>query len=162
MPTTLAACAACGTEFHARANAAYCSAACRKRAYRQRNGRAGGNVPLPTTIGELISTLEAITGELEKHTAAMNYSGTDEFNVHTFDRHPFDDSASEVLHDLTERIEGVSNDLCSAEEERQTYEALTPRQKKLRTVEFEEMAHDAQASEGPPLGRRLGRHCRRK
>ena len=149
MPTTLAACTECGTEFLARANASYCSAACRQRAYRrQRNSGAHGgrNAPLPTTIGSLITALETITGALEKHTAAMNYPGTDEFNVHTFGRHPFDDSASEVLHDLTQRIEGVSNDLCSAEEERQNYEALTPRQQKSRTVEFEELAHDAQAS----------------
>jgi hypothetical protein len=37
--------------------------------------------------------------------------------------------AYEVLHDLTARIEGVSNDLCSAEDERHSYEALTPRQR---------------------------------
>ena len=30
-------CAGCGTEFDARANAAYCSSACRQRAYRKRN-----------------------------------------------------------------------------------------------------------------------------
>ncbi len=149
MPTTLAACTECGTEFHARANASYCSAACRQRAYRrQRSAGADGGrgVPRPGTIGSLISALETITGALEKHTAAMNYAGTDEFNVHTFGRHPFDDSAYEVLHDLTQRIEDVSNDLCSAEEERQSYEALTLRQQKSRTVEFEELAHDAQAS----------------
>jgi hypothetical protein len=94
----------------------------------------------------LISALETITAALEKHTTAMNYAGTDEFNVHTFDHHPFDDTAYEVLHDLTQRIEEVSNDLCSAEDERHIYEALTPRQQKSRTVEFEELAHDAQAS----------------
>ena len=151
MPTTLASCTECGTEFHARANAAYCSPTCRQRAYRRRrNARADarGNVTLPATIGSLISALQTITGELEKHTADMNYPGTDEFNVHTFDRHPFDDSAYEVLHDLTQRMEGVSNDLYSAEEERQSYEALTPRQKKSRTVELEEIAHEAQASAG--------------
>jgi hypothetical protein len=113
MPTTLAACTECGTEFHARASAAYCSAACRQRAYRRkRNAGAGRNVPAPATIGSLISALNAITCELEKHTADMNYAGTDEFNVHTFHRHPFDGNAYEVLHGLTERIEGVSNDLC--------------------------------------------------
>jgi hypothetical protein len=149
MPTTLAACTECGTEFHARASAAYCSAACRQRAYRRkRNAGAGGNVPAPATIGSLISALNAITCELEKHTADMNYAGTDEFNVHTFHRHPFDGNAYEVLHGLTERIEGVSNDLCSAEDERHTYEALTARQQRSRTVEFEEMALDAQASAG--------------
>ena len=149
MSTTLAACTECGAEFHARANASYCSAACRQRAYRQQRkaGADGGrNVPRPATIGSLISALETITAGLEKHTADMNYPGTDEFNVHTFGRHPFDDSAYEVLHDLTRRIEEVSNDLCSAEDERQSYEALTPRQQQSRTAEFEELAHDAAAS----------------
>lgn len=149
MPTTLAACAECGAEFHARANASYCSAPCRQSAHRrQRNAGADGarKVSRSATIGSLISALETITRALEKHTAAMNYPGTDEFNVHTFGRHPFDDNAYEVLHDLTQRIEEVSNDLCSVEEERQSYEVLTPQQQKSRTVEFEELAHDAQAS----------------
>jgi hypothetical protein len=149
MPTTLAACTECGAEFHAQANASYCSAACRQKAYRrQRNVGANGgrNGPRPATIGSLIAALETTTAALEEHTAAMNYPGTDEFNVHTFDRHPFDHSAYEVLHDLSQRIDEVSNDLCSAEDERKTYKALTPRQQKSRTVEFEELAHDAQAS----------------
>ena len=103
---------------------------------------------LPATIGSLVSALKRITSELEKHTSDMNYPGTDEFNVHTFPRHPFDNSAYKVLHDLTQRMERASNDLYSAEEERQSYEALTPRQKRARTVELEEMAEDAQASEG--------------
>ena len=88
----------------------------------------------------MISALERITGELEKHTADMNYAGTDEFNVHTFSRHPFDDSAYDVLQDLSQRIERISNDLCSAEDERQSYASLTPRQQESRTAEFEEMA----------------------
>jgi hypothetical protein len=100
----------------------------------------------PATIDTLISSLETITGALEKHTAAMNYTGTDEFNVHTFGRHPFDDSASDALHGLSQRIEAVSNDLYGVADERQSYEALTTRQQHSRTVEFEELAHDAQAS----------------
>lgn len=103
-------CIECGTEFHARANAAYCSTACRQRAYRRhRNARADGrrDVAVPATIGSLISALESITSELEKHTADMNYHGTDEFNAHTFPRHLFDDSAYKVLHDLTERMQAV-------------------------------------------------------
>ena len=147
MPATLAACAECGTEFHARANAVYCSTACRQRAYRRhRNADGRHTVSPPSTIGSLISTLEAITSELEKHVADMNYSGTDEFNVHTFARHPFDDKAHDLIHDLAQRIEQVSNDLYSAQEERQTYAALTLQQKEARTLEFEEMAEDAQAN----------------
>jgi hypothetical protein len=140
----LAACTECGSEFHARAAAAYCSTACRQRAYRrrQRDARANGT----PTIDSLISALERITGELEKHTADMNYAGTDEFNVHTFSRHPFDDGAYDALHGLTQRIEGVGNDLCSAEDEAQSYAALTSRQQGSRTAEFEAMAHHAQAS----------------
>jgi hypothetical protein len=148
MPTTLAACTACGSEFHARANACYCSAACRQKARRERNigAKGGRHGPRHATIGLLIAALETTTAALEKHTAAMNYAGTDEFNVHTFGRHPFDDSAYEVLHDLAQRVDEVSNDLRSAEDERQIYAALTPRQQKSRTVEFEELAHDAQVS----------------
>jgi hypothetical protein len=93
----------------------------------------------------LISALERITSELERHTANMNFPGTDEFNVHTFPRHPFDHNAYEALHDLTERLEEVSNDLYSAGEERQSYAALTPQQKKARTLELKEMAEEGQA-----------------
>jgi hypothetical protein len=146
MPATLAACAECGTEFHTRANAVYCSTACRQRAYRRhRNADARHTVSPRATIGALISTLEAITSELEKHVVDMNYSGTDEFNVHTFGRHPFDDKAHDVIHDLAQRVEQVSNDLYSAQEERQTYAALTLQQKEARTLELEEMAEGAQA-----------------
>lgn len=103
-------------------------------------------VSFPATIGSLIAALETITAELEKHTADMNYPGTDEFNIHTFRRHSFDDDASEIVHSLAQRLEGVSNDLYSVEEERHTYGALTSRQQESRTVELEEVALDAQAS----------------
>jgi len=103
---------------------------------------------VPATIGSLISELRRIISELEKHTADINYAGTDEFDAHKFPSHPFDDSAYKVLHDLAERMEEVSNDLYGAAEERQSYAALTPRQKRARTLELEEIAEDAQASEG--------------
>ena len=93
----------------------------------------------------MISALDRITGELEKHTADMNYTGTDEFNVHTFSRHPFDDASYDVLHGLGQRIEQIGNDLCSAQDERQSYAELTTRQQESRTAEFEEMAHEAQS-----------------
>ena len=155
MPAALKTCTECGTEFHARADAAYCSTACRQRAYRRnRNANrnvtptVGAGVAVPATIGSLVSELKRIISELEKHTSDMNYPGTDEFNAHTFPRHPFDNSAYKVLHDLAERMEQASNDLYSAEEERQSYAARTPRQKRARTHELEEMAEDAEASEG--------------
>ena len=79
----------------------------------------GAGVPVAATIGSLISESDRITSELEKHTADMNYPGTDEFYGRHASPLPFDDSAYEVLHDLAERMEQVSNDLYSAEEERQ-------------------------------------------
>ena len=47
--------------FHARSSAAYCSAACRQRAYRQRRTRR------PRPIDELIAELASIADELERH-----------------------------------------------------------------------------------------------
>jgi hypothetical protein len=149
MPAALDVCVECGNEFHAPADAAYCSTACRQQAY-LRDRTAGEdwtpNAGVRASIGSLISALEMITSELEKHTADINYTVTDEFNAHTFHRHPFDDDAYQVLHDLSQRMEAVSNDLYSAEEERQSYEALTSQQQKARTQELEDIAEDAQAS----------------
>lgn len=100
------------------------------------------------TIDALISALEHITGELEKHTADMNYTGTEEFNVHTFSRHPFDKHTYDALHDLNRRLERVRNDLCSVDDERQDYDALTLGQQKSRTAEFEELAQAAEYEHG--------------
>ena len=102
------------------------------------------------TIDSLISALEKITGDLEKHTADMNYAGTEEFNVHTFSGHPFGAHTYDALHDLNRRIERVKNDLCSVEDERHTYAALTVGQQRSRTTEFEELAQDAQSSAEQP------------
>lgn len=76
----------------------------------------------------------------------MNYPGTDEFNAHTFGHHPFDDGASESLHDLAQRIVGVSNDLYSIDDERACFEGLTPEEQEDRTSDFEELSRDVQAS----------------
>ena len=55
-------CAACGELFgHTRSDAAYCSAACRQRAYRQRS--TGRPRPVDTPIAELAR----IADELERH-----------------------------------------------------------------------------------------------
>lgn len=93
----------------------------------------------------MIAALDKITGALEKHTADMNYTGTDEFNVHTFSRHAFDDASYDVLHDLGQRIERIGDDLCSAEDERHSYADLTTRQQESRTAEFEELAQEARS-----------------
>jgi hypothetical protein len=108
------------------------------------------------TIDSLISALERITGELEKHTAAMNYAGTEEFNVHTFSGHPFGEHSYDALHDLNRRIERVRNDLCSVEDERHDYAALTLGQQKSRTTEFEQLAQDAQSSAEQPADTKPG------
>ena len=99
------------------------------------------------TIRALVCDLDGIISALEKHVADMNYAGTDEFDAHTFGRHPFDNGAYKVLHELAERVEQVSNDLCSAEEERQSYGALTPQQQTARTRELQDITEDARASE---------------
>lgn len=55
-------CAACGELFgHTRSDAAYCSAACRQRAYRQ---RSTGH---PRPVDALIVALASIADELERH-----------------------------------------------------------------------------------------------
>jgi hypothetical protein len=54
-------CGTCGELLHARSNAAYCSSACRQRAYRQ---RATGR---PRPVDALIAELARITDELERH-----------------------------------------------------------------------------------------------
>jgi hypothetical protein len=103
--------------------------------------------PASAAIGSLVGDLEKTVSALEKHTADMNYPGTDEFNAHTFPRHPFDDRAYQVLHDLAERLQQLSNDLYSAEQERRTYDALTPQQQAARTQELEQITEDAQADQ---------------
>ena len=59
--TTERRCGACGDTFRARSDAAYCSAACRQRAYRQR--RTGRPRPVDTLIAEL----GGIADELERY-----------------------------------------------------------------------------------------------
>ena len=55
-------CAACGELFgHTRSDAAYCSSACRQRAYRQRS------IGRPRPVDTLIAELARITDELERH-----------------------------------------------------------------------------------------------
>ena len=60
-PATERRCGGCGEPFHARSDAAYCSAACRQRAYRQR--RTGR----PRPVDALIAELARIADELERH-----------------------------------------------------------------------------------------------
>ena len=83
----------------------------------------------------MVCDLATIIAALEKHVADMNYPGTDEFNVHTFPGHPFDDGVYQVLHDLAERVQQLSNDLYSTEQERRSYAALTRQQQTARTLE---------------------------
>ena len=101
----------------------------------------------PATIESLVRDLDKTISALETHIADMNYAGTDEFDAHTFGRHGFDDGAYEALHELAERVEQVSNDLYSAEEERHSYAALTPQQQTARTHQLEEITQDVRASQ---------------
>jgi hypothetical protein len=103
--------------------------------------------PVAATIGSLAGELDRIISELEKHTADMNCPGTDEFDARKFPCHPFEDGSYKVLHNLAERMEEVSNDLFAAEDERQSYAALTLQQKSARTLELTELTEDAEASE---------------
>ena len=78
----------------------------------------------------------------------MNYTGTEEFNVHTFSRHPFGADTYDALHNLSRRIERVKNDLCSVDDERQEYQTLTLGQQESRTAEFEQLAQAAECEHG--------------
>jgi hypothetical protein len=103
--------------------------------------------PAPVAIGSLVCDLAMIIDALEKHVADMNYRGTDEFNAHTFPRHPFDDSTYQIIYDLAERVQQLGNDLYSAEQERQSYASLTPEQQTARTQDLEQETEDAQAEQ---------------
>ncbi len=88
-----------------------------------------------------------IISALEKHVADMNYCGTDEFNAHSFPSHPFDDGAYQILYDLAERVQQLSNDLYSTEQERGSYAALTPAEQTERTHELKQATEDAKAEQ---------------
>ena len=103
--------------------------------------------PAPVAIKSMVCDLATIIAALEKHVADMNYPGTDEFNVHTFPGHPFDDGVYQVLHDLAERVQQLSNDLYSTEQERRSYAALTRQQQTARTLELEQATEDAKADQ---------------
>jgi ADP-ribosylglycohydrolase len=94
-------------------------------------------------IGDLAATISA----LETHVAEMNYAGTDDFNAHTFASHRFQNGAYRVLHDLAHRVQQLSNDLDSAEQERRSYAALSPRQQTARTQQLEQATQDAEADQ---------------
>jgi hypothetical protein len=103
--------------------------------------------PAPVAIGSLVCDLAMLTSALERHVADMNYCGTDEFNAHTFPRHPFDDDTYEILYDLAERVQQLGNDLYSAEQERRSYASLTPEQQTARTQDLEQAAEHTQAEQ---------------
>lgn len=103
--------------------------------------------PASVAIGSLVCDLAMIISALEKHVVGMNYPSTDEFNAHTFARHPFDNGTYQILYDLAERVQQLGNDLYSTEEERQSYAALTPAQQTERTQELEQAAEDAKAEQ---------------
>lgn len=101
----------------------------------------------PATIGSLVCDLATIISALEKHAVDMNYRGTDEFNAHTFPRHPFDNGTYQAIYDLAERVQQLGNDLYSAEQERQSYDSLTSEEQTARTQDLEQATDDAQAEQ---------------
>lgn len=103
--------------------------------------------PSSAAIGSLVGELERIIGALEQHVGEMNYAGTDEFNAGTFSRHPFNDNACDVLHDLADRAQQLSDDLYSIEQERQSYAAMSKQQQLARTEELQQITKDAQADQ---------------
>jgi hypothetical protein len=88
-----------------------------------------------------------IISALEKHVADMSYRGTDEFNAHTFPRHPFDSGTYQTIYDVAERVQQLGNDLYSAEQERRSYASLTTEQQTERTQDLEQATEDAQAEQ---------------
>ena len=68
-------CAACGEPFgHTRSDAAYCSSACRQRAYRQRStGR-------PRPVDTLVAELGGIADELERYSMHNDLAPTMSWN----------------------------------------------------------------------------------
>ncbi|MBV9321844.1 MAG: hypothetical protein JO106_18380 [Mycobacterium sp.] len=103
--------------------------------------------PSSAGIGSLVCDLAKTINVLEKHVCDMTYPGTDEFNARTLPKHPFDDNAYQVLHDLAERVQQLSDDLYGAEQERRDYAALSPQQQLARTKELEHETKDAQADQ---------------
>ncbi len=99
------------------------------------------------TIGSSIGDLEKTISVLETHVSEMSYPGTDEFNVRKFSRHEFQGNAYRVLHDLAGRVQQLSDDFYSAEQERESYAALTSKQQLARTDELEKVTADAKAEQ---------------
>ena len=102
-------CGTCAGVLHARSNAAYCSSACRQRAYRQRStGR-------PRPVDVLIAELASIVGELERH-------GLDHDGAHygdALEALEFSYGANKAIGGLIHRLTTVKG--CLAEEERRRH-----------------------------------------
>ena len=67
MPATLRTCAVCNTEFHGRADAAYCSTACRQKAYRARTRNSMASLNVTLSRDEAIAAYLAAYPELKAH-----------------------------------------------------------------------------------------------
>ena len=108
-------CAACGELFgHTRSDAAYCSAACRQRAYRQRStGR-------PRPVDTLIAELARITDELERHGM---YDMAPAWGV--LEALQFRDGANDDLDAVLLRLKTVKGCLASEERRRHHRAAMT-------------------------------------
>ena len=109
-------CAACGELFgHTRSDAAYCSAACRQRAYRQRStGR-------PRPVDTLIAELARIADELERH--GMYNGMVPAWG--TLAALAFGDGANDNLHAVLLRLRMVRGCLAAEERRRHHWAEMT-------------------------------------
>ena len=95
---------------HARSDAAYCSSACRQRAYRQRStGR-------PRPVDTLIAELARIADELERHGLDTDRPGPHEALREAL---AFSNGANRAIDALMVRLRTVQG--CLAEEERRRH-----------------------------------------
>jgi hypothetical protein len=109
-PATERRCGTCGELLHARSDAAYCSSACRQRAYRQRStGR-------PRPVDALIAELARIVNELERHGLDHNGPGPHEALLEAL---AFSNGANRAIDALMVRLTTVQG--CLAEEERRRH-----------------------------------------
>jgi hypothetical protein len=105
-------CAGCGTEFDARANAAYCSSACRQRAYRNRNAAkrrvtASADTP-PRPIGRpnvkrQLRVLEYVSIQLDGLAHGMEGS----FSEGRFEKTCTPEVAAEYAYSLSDSLRRI-------------------------------------------------------
>jgi hypothetical protein len=114
-PATKRRCGTCGELLRARSDAAYCSSACRQRAYRQRStGR-------PRPVDALIAELARIVAELERHGLDHDGPGPHE----AVEALVFSNGANRAIDALMVRLKTVTGCLADEERRRHHWAAMT-------------------------------------